>query len=321
MIVTVTPNTAIDRTLFIPYFEWNHTIRASKAIMGMGGKATDASWILGELGAANQALGFAAGLVGRQMARMLENQGCETDFVWVDGETRINSIIICEGKGKQSTLVAGGLAVNPEHIEMLETHYQAALTTATCVIIGGSLPEGVDPKLYTKLVRQARQQGIPVVFDASGPGLKTGLDGKPTVVKPNRDELRQLTDKPVETLKDVYKAAKKLQTIYPEISFVITLGEDGALAVFDDDHYWISPPAIKVVSSAGAGDGVLAGLAIALSRGENLTEGLRLGFAAAGAVCMTARTADCRREDVDKLLHTIKITPILDENNLLSIFR
>jgi 1-phosphofructokinase family hexose kinase len=311
MIVTVTPNTAIDRTLFIPSFEWNRTIRASKAVMGMGGKATDASWILGELGEANRALGFAAGLVGRQMVRMLRQRGCETDFVWVGGETRVNTVVVCEGSSQQSTLVAGGLQVSAEHIDMLRARYEAALDVATCAIIGGSLPEGVEPSLYTTLVQQAGQRGIPIVFDASGPGLKAGLQGRPTVAKPNRDELHQLTGRPVDTLAEVYGAAQDVRFAHPGVSLVITLGEEGALAFFPDDIYLITPPSVEVVSSAGAGDGVLAGLALALSRGENLKEGLRFGFAAAGAVCMTPGTADCRREDVEKLLPTIKITPYI----------
>ena len=308
MIVTVTLNTAIDRTLFVPFLEKNRTIRASRSVMGMGGKAADASWILGALGVPNLALGFAAGLVGQQMEEMMHERGVRTDFVRVKGETRINTIIVCEDGSGQTTIVAEGLEVYPEHVDALRMRYQKALGEATCVLIGGSVPRGVDPALYTQLVQEARSRHTPVVFDASGPGLLAGLAGSPTFAKPNRDELHELTGRSVTSLEEIYHAAYDLRERYGT-SLVITLGEEGALAVLPERAYWIPPPPVKVVSTAGAGDAVLAGLAVALSTGEPLEDGLRLGFAAAGAVCLTPATADCRRADVERLLPLIELIP------------
>ena len=88
MIITLTPNTAIDYTLQVSSFQLNRTIRATDSAWGMGGKATDVSWILGKLGIPTRALGFAAGSNGARMENMLGERGVETDFVWVDGETR-----------------------------------------------------------------------------------------------------------------------------------------------------------------------------------------------------------------------------------------
>jgi len=94
MILTVTLNPALDRTYLIKDFAWNRTIRAKQAVPGMGGKGTDASWILGELGYRSRALGFAAGNAGKIMEKLLRTRGCQTDFVWVGGETRVNIVII-----------------------------------------------------------------------------------------------------------------------------------------------------------------------------------------------------------------------------------
>src|SRR5512134_2889177 len=103
MIITLTPNTGIDHTVQISSFQPNSTIRALESAWGMGGKATDVSWILGKLGVRTRALGFAAGRNGRRMESMLRERGAETDFVWVEGETRLNAVIVVEGEG-QSTI-------------------------------------------------------------------------------------------------------------------------------------------------------------------------------------------------------------------------
>ena len=308
MIVTVTLNPALDRTCFIKDFAWNRTIRASQAVPGMGGKATDASWILGELGYANLALGFAAGDTGRLMEKMLRQRGCKTDFVWVEGETRTNIVIISdEGKG-QSTLTEPGLQIDTRELDKLKDKFSAALKSASCVLIGGTIPPGLDVSIYTELVTQARQAGLPVIFDASGPGLKAGMQGRPTVAKPNIDEIAELYGQSVTNIEEAYKAGRELQDKYGA-ALVITLGKEGALAVLPGRAYRIPVLAIPVVSTAGAGDAVSAGLAAALSEGKPLEEGLRLGFAAAAAVCLTPATADCRRADVERFLPQIELAP------------
>ncbi len=308
MIVTVTPNTAIDRTLFVPSFRLNQTLRAGLVAIGMGGKPADASWILGEMGIPSLALGFAAGSTGRQMEAMLRARGVTTDFVWVGGETRVNTLIVCQDGSGQSTITVETLVVMPGDVTALIDRYQIALDEATCIVMGGSVPGRVDPVVYTDMLRGARERGIPVVFDASGPALRAGLEGGPAFVKPNRAELEELTGQAVPTVEAAYHAACDVHDQYGA-SLVVTLGEDGALAVLPDRAYRIPPLIMKAVSTAGAGDGVLAGLAAALARREPLEEGLRLGFAAAAAVLMTPSTADCRRVDVEKLLPAVELIP------------
>lgn len=308
MIVTVTLNPALDRTYFVRDFEWNRTIRASQSVPGMGGKATDASWVLGELGYANLALGFAAGDTGRRMEKMLRQRGCKTDFVWVEGETRTNIVIVSdEGKG-QSTLTEPGLQIDARELDKLKDKFSAALKKASCVLIGGTVPPGIEVSIYTELVTQAREARVPVVFDASGPGLKAGMEGRPTMAKPNIDEIAELYGRPVTTVEEAYKAGRELQDKYGA-ALVITLGKEGALAVLPGRAYRIPVLQIPVVSTAGAGDAVLAGLVAALSEGKPIEDGLRLGFAAAAAVCLIPATADCRRADVQRLLPQIELKP------------
>lgn len=308
MIITVTPNTAIDRTLFVPEFRLEKTIRSSRVVLGMGGKGTDASWVLGAIGAPNRALGFAAGLAGERMRTMLEERGSETDFVWVDGETRVNIILVHEDGQGQSTFTVDTLKVTEADQAALRERFAGSMVDGKSVILGGSPPRGVRPDLYADLVAEARRHGVPVILDASGETLRAAISYRPTIIKPNRDELAQITGRTIGSLQDIYQAAR---AVYDEhgVQMVVTLGEEGALAVLADRAYRIPPLDLEVVSSAGAGDAVLAGMAVSFANGEPLEEGLRLGFAAAGAVMLTPATADCRKEDVDRLLEKVEIIP------------
>ena len=308
MIVTVNPNTAIDRTIFVPTFVINRTIRATSFAIGMGGKAADASYILGELGIPNLALGFAAGQTGEQMDAMLRAKGVTTDFVWTAGETRHNVLIVCEDGSGQSTLANESLVVTQKDVDLLWEKYLTTLSFASCIILGGSLPTGVQVGFYTTMIREARRRDIPVVFDASGAALRAGLEGRPTIVKPNQFELGELTSERIASINDAYQVARKIQITYGS-SLIVTLGEQGALAVLPDRSYFVPPLEVKVVSTAGAGDGVLAGLAVCVSRKQAWEEGLHLGFAAAAAVMMTPGTADCHRSDVESLLTKVILLP------------
>ena len=310
MIVTVTPNTCIDRTLVVREFILNKTVRAARWATGMGGKAADASWILGEYGIPSLALGFKAGESGRQMEQMLQSRGTQTDFTEVEGETRVHTVIVMADGSGQSTFSVTSLKVAPAHIQDLEDRFSAVLGSADCIVIGGTLPAGVPEDLFARLISRARDHKVPVIFDASGNALRKGLDGQPTLIKPNRDELEEFTGHRLATLEEIYKAGRDIQSTYG-CSPVVTLGGEGTLAILPDRSYLIPVLPVDVVSTAGAGDGMLAGLAAALSTGKSMEEGLRLGTAMAGAVCMQLATADCRKADIDALLPRVQLIPYL----------
>jgi len=309
MILTVTPNTAIDWTILVQHFVWNETLRASQNVWGMGGKPADASWVLGELGISTKAMGFSAGITAKKMEELLHLKGVKTDFVQVEGETRVDVHIIDEQNHGQSTLVVDTLLVKPAHIQELFKKYEAALDKASAVITGGSLPRSLEKNILVDLVRMARERDIPVALDTSGKYLLPALEAHPNVIKPNRMELSTIAGKPVITVEDAYHAAHNILTKYGT-EVIVTLGAADALAVLKDRSYLIPMPKVdKVVSTAGAGDGILAGIGYALAQRKPMEEGLKLGFAAAGAIIMTLGTADCHKADVEKLLPTIQLIP------------
>jgi 1-phosphofructokinase len=307
-ILTVTANTTIDLTVFVPAWKPDTTIRATRTVQSMGGKPADASFILGELGIPSLATGFAAGTTGHKVVELLEGRGASCDFIWVDGDTRINVIVIDDGAGTHTTVTTTTMTVTEAHRAALLEKVQEALPDASVLVTGGTLPHGVPPAFYAELIGLARAAGVPVIFDASEPNLSAGLAAGPTIIKPNRDELSALLGRPVRSIDDAYAAGRDLNAQFGVIP-IITLGGEGGLAVLPDRAYRVPPIPVQVVSPAGAGDAVLAGMAASFERRQPLEEGLRLGFAAATAVLLQPGTADCRKADVETFLAQVQLLP------------
>jgi 1-phosphofructokinase family hexose kinase len=274
----------------------------------MGGKASDVSWILGRLGVPTRAMGFAAGPNGVRMEQMLRQRGVETDFIWVEGETRLNTILVVPGEG-QSTITSPSLEVLPEHMSMFFEGYEKSLADADCIVMGGSLPNGVPVEFYAQAIDRAHTHEVPVIFDSSGPSLVAGIKSHPKLIKPNQTELSDLLGFMPNSPPDIQQAAQKLKEQFG-VDVIVTLGDQGAIAVFEEGCYFVQPLSTPIVSSAGAGDGVLAGMALAYSRKESFTYGLQHGFALAGAILKTLATADFRIEDYIYLLSKVIITPL-----------
>lgn len=308
MIVTVTANTGLDFVYFIPSFDVGQTLRARAVVQSMSGKPADCSWILAELGITSLALGFAAGYTGEIVEEMLRGRGITTDFVPVEGESRRNLIIATEDGNPHTPITSSSLIVNETHVAALRTKYVAALDGCELVVLGGTLPKGMRPDYYTDFIALARARGIPVIFDAGEPNLSAGLISGPSFCKPNRDELSGFVGSRVETIAEAYDAGRELLRRYGTVP-IISLGDDGGLAVLPDRAYRIPPLDVPVVNAAGAGDAILAGLSYSIVRGLPIEDGLRYGFGAASAVVTTPGTADCSREDVERYAALVEVLP------------
>lgn len=308
MIVSLTPNTTLDLTVFVPKLVMNTTIRARRTYHSMGGKPTDASFILGRMGVGSLALGLAAGAVGDKVKAMLEAEGVRTDFIPADGETRINTVIIDEHSGEHTTITTASMSVTAVQLDTLRQRYTKALDRASVLITGGSLPPGVRPEFYAEAIELAKARAVPVIFDAAPPNLEAGLMAGPTFIKPNEHELSALAGRKLRTIEELYAAGKDILG-RQGTQVVITMGADGALAVLKDQGYRIPPIPVEVSSPAGAGDAVLAGLAQAIHHKRPIEEGLRLGIATATAVCLQPGTADYQVADMQRFLPQVELIP------------
>ena len=308
MIVTLTANTTMDQVMMLPSYVAGATLRATHTFHTIGGKPTDASYILGRHGIPSRALGFAAGAIGERIGDILREQGVTVDFVTVEGESRMAIVLATADDGLQTTITPSTLQVQTHHVEALFAQLEATLPHASCLVTGGTLPSGLTPEFYTRVVEAARRHGVAVVMDAKADNLRAGLEAGVRYIKPNREELEGLMERPLPTIEAVYQAGRELAHRYG-VTAVITLGGEGALIV-DIDHAWHIPPIkIDVVSAVGAGDAVLAGVARVASGQLSLQDGLRFGIATATAVCLHPGTANFELETMYAFLPHVQILP------------
>jgi 1-phosphofructokinase family hexose kinase len=308
MVITVTPNTALDRTLRIARLLPNRTLRAQPATLSPTGKGVDVSLVLAEIGVPSVAMGFLAGDTGRQLEAALRAKSITPALTWVDGETRMNTVIIGEADGSHTTLTADSLVVREAHVAALIESFAQRIAFAKCVALGGSIPAGVDPSLYAQLVAIAKQHGAKTILDATGPAMMLALAAQPDWIKPNREELEALAGCEVRTLQDAWHAAKMLRARHG-VHVLASLGADGSLAVMGDASLYAPALPVPVVNPAGAGDALVAGLAASIARGEPVEAGIRLGVACASATLMKRGTAECDRADIERLLPAARVMP------------
>jgi len=321
MILTLTPNPTIDRVIFVRNFRLGTVVRAEREVVTPSGKGVDASLVIHELGGDTVAAGLNAGLNGRLLTDLLDQMKVAHDFVPAHGETRIAVILVDLAVGQQSTITAPTLTATGEHLSRLLAlldHYASApgprlQGQAWGVICGGSLPPGLPPDSYARLVRHARQQGLVTLLDTSGEPLRQGVAGLPHILKINRYELESLdpeiTDDQ-ESSEDIARLTDRLADRLNEWAseaLIVTLGERGALAVTPEGCYHAQPPQVSVVNTAGAGDALSAGVMLARSQDADWPAALALGTAAAASVVMNEGTAICRREQVEELLPQVQV--------------
>ena len=315
MILTVTPNSAIDRVIFVRGFRLGEKARGEGETFTPSGKGVGVSLAIHELGGATLATGLAAGRNGQLLATLLDEIGIRHDFVPADGETRIAVILVDLDRERQSTITVPTLRATSAHLQGLLDGLERHASHAWGAVFGGSLPPGLPRDAYVHLVRRARQLGLYTLLDSSGQPLREGVAGLPHILKVNQNELGALCPEVADDLagatRDVDAVAARLRDrlgTWASDAVIVTLGERGVLAITAGHTYLARPPRVPVVNTAGAGDALSGGLMLTLSRGGDWPDGLALGTAAAASVVMNAGTGVCRRNQVDALLPRVTLT-------------
>jgi 6-phosphofructokinase 2 len=311
MIYTITLNPALDRTLWIQKVRDDVSNRILEEKSFAGGKSVDVSKVLKNLGVDNIALGFVGGFAGRELEGRLLNEGIETDFVRVSGETRTNIIIHETGTGKQLAFNARGPEIKPDElmqfIEQLEK-----LPCGDVVAIGGSIPLGVSPEIYRKIISLVKKCQAKVVLDVDGEALRQGIKAHPNVIKPNIHELSELAGRELKGLDDVVTAARSINQQGVEI-VLVSMGAKGILLVSDDQQYLAVPPNVNVESTIGAGDSSVAGFVFGLVQGKDLKQCLIYAVAAGTATTLRQGTALCQKDDFERIVPLVLLTDLLEK--------
>lgn len=282
MILTVTLNAALDITYKVPALTPHASHRVTEVIERPGGKGLNVARVLAALGHDVTVTGFAGGDTGRVLHDHLTREPRLTDaLVPVEGATRRTLAVVDAASGDTTQLNEPGPAVSPAEWSAFQESYEELLREdATAVALCGSLPPGVPVGAYATLVRAARAAHVPVLLDTSGEALRRGVAARPDIVKPNADELAELTGshEPAQATRDARRRGAH--------AVVASLGAAGLRAVTPEGTWQATPPTRVRGNPTGAGDSAVAGLLSAL------VEGLPWPDRLARAVALSAATVE-----------------------------
>jgi 6-phosphofructokinase 2 len=305
MIYTITLNPALDRTIWIDRIRDDVSNRILEEKSFAGGKSIDVSKVLKNFGVENTALGFVGGFAGRELEGRLLNDGIQSNFVRVSGETRTNIVIHERETGRQIVFNARGPEIRPselmQFVELIED-----LPCADVVTIGGSLPLGVSPEIYRKIITLVKRCPATVALDVDGAALKVGIQARPNVIKPNIHELSELVGRELTEIGEILAAAREVNGQGVEI-VLVSMGGRGILLVADGKEYLGVPPAVKVESTVGAGDSSVAGFISGLVRGKDLKQCLKYAVAAGTATTLQQGTALCQMKDFQRIVAQVSL--------------
>lgn len=308
LITAVGLNLSIDRTIelarLIPY----GTNRALSTRIDPGGKAVNVALMAARLGAEASITGFMREENARFFLDKLEAEGVAADFHTLPGAMRVNLKALDRAAGAVTEFNESGAPVAPEDLEAIVEKVAARAGAGGWLVLTGSLPPGCPKDFYLRLIRAAGR--CSVALDADGEALALAVEGKPRLVKPNRKELEGLAGRAMETVDDVRRGALALIERGVEIA-VVSLGDKGALAAGRGECLFAEPPDVAVQSTVGAGDAMVAGLAVALERGADLHVSLRTAVAAAGAAVGTPGTQAAPLERIQHIYETITIQKVM----------
>jgi 1-phosphofructokinase len=286
-VVTVTLNPAIDQTVSIPSFAAGRVNRVTESRSFPGGKGVNVACVLADLGVEVIVTGFLGSLNAEIFEKTFQSKGIEDLFVRVPGMTRTGLKILDPSTERTTELNFPGLAPGREEVRELFERLTDLAVEDRWFVLSGSLPPGMPEDLYAPVVSTLRRRGCHVLLDTSGPPLRAALETerRPVVMKPNVDELAELTGETLETPAAVRAAAVSLLERGVG-KVVVSMRGEGALFVEPGRALLAKPPRVTVLSTVGAGDAMVAGIVAALLRGGSLEDVARQGTAC-GAYAVT----------------------------------
>jgi len=265
MIVTLTTNPSLDRTIEVDVLARGAVLRAHDGRVDPGGKGINVARALLTQGHKARAVLPTGGAEGRQLADLLVAEGVDLRPVPIAGAVRSN-ITIAEADGTVTKVNEPGPALSRNEIADLVDATLDACAGADWLVLSGSLPPGMGDDTYAELLARSRTSGLRRALDTSGPAFRAALDRLPDLVKPNREELAEATGRPVDTLGDALSAARELIAA-GAVAVLASLGPDGALLVDRRGVLHAEAPVEQPRSTVGAGDALLAGFLAAGGEG------------------------------------------------------
>lgn len=302
MIYTVTLNPALDKTVEIPSLTVDSVNRITTMRTDPGGKGINVSKVIKSLGGKSIATGILGGSTGRAISTALEAMGIQTGFWFVEGETRTNLKVIDPVNHTNTDLNEPGITVSEEILNGLLQELLMEVSEGDIVVLSGSLPKGSPKDTYAAWVRACKKAGAKVILDADGELLAEGLGASPYLIKPNNHELSALMGEKLDTPEELEKAARTLMEKHNIAKIVVSMGGAGALYITEKETLYAEGLKVPVKSTVGAGDSVVAALAVSEESGKTLEETVRLSTACGAANVMCSGTQAAEYEVIKSLL-------------------
>ena len=301
MISTVTLNTSIDKAyqLSCPLVDGT-VMRVSTCIDNAGGKGLNAARAVATCGEKILATGFVGGNNGRLLCELLDADGIEHDFVSVAAETRC-CVNVLEPGGRSTEFLEPGRPVSEDEVAAVRAKISEVAARADVVTFNGSVPTGCGTGIYRELVEIVRAAGKPAILDTSGTLLVESLAARPTMIKPNTDEICAILGRKPESIDEIVAAAREVHEQYGIEKVVVSLGGDGSVMACTDGVFRGRAPRIEVVNPVGSGDTMVGAFAVAMARGMGATDQLAFAMACASANCLTASTGHFDMAVADEL--------------------
>ena len=312
MIVTVTLNAALDRTLTVPNFQRGQRHRASQVLTLAGGKGINIARALKRLGVPVVATGLAGGRTGTRIVEELTSEAILNDFVRIDDESRTSTAIVDPTGGSYTELNEWGPHVSGEELEMLLEKLVYLSQGADYVVFAGSLPRGIDDDFYGEAVHELNRRGAQTVLDAEGEPLRLGVQAEPLLVSPNEREAEALVGQEFNDDDDFLTGLETIAEMGARN--VLVTRESGCWALLRTDRhasrYRAEAPRVEPVSAVGSGDVLLAAFVAARLDGRADEEALRAAVAAGAASTLEIGAGRFEPREAGRLVGSIEVSQL-----------
>jgi 1-phosphofructokinase family hexose kinase len=285
VIVTVTLNAALDRTLTVPNFQRGQRHRASQGLSLAGGKGINVARALKRLDIPVVATGLAGGRTGMRIVEELTGEAILNDFVRIADESRTSTAVVDPTGGSYTEINEWGPHVEPEELAMLLEKVEYLARGADFVVFSGSLPRGVEDNFYGETIRELNRRHVRAVLDCEGEPLRLGSEAEPYLVSPNQREAEGLVGQELNDQEDFVMALERIADMGARN--VMITSETGCFGLFREDRrrllFRAEAPQLEPISAVGSGDVLLAGFLAARVAEEPLEPALRRAVAAGAA--------------------------------------
>jgi tagatose 6-phosphate kinase len=314
MILAVTLNPALDVTHHVRHADWDGVNRPHQVLTRPGGKGLNVARVLRTLGADVRAIGLAGGLDGQAVREGLAAASVPAVFTPIAGQTRRTFTVVDEAANRVAAFNEPGPAVSDTEYQLFRALFGGEVRGCSVAVLSGSAPPGVPVTGYAALTSTAVAAGVPVILDADGPALRHALAAGPAIVKPNLAELERAAGRSLRTggepdLDAAAGAARELTAAGADAA-VVSLGPHGLLAVTPDGTWLATPAARTAGNPTGAGDAVVAGLALGLSLRSRWEERLRTSAALGAAAVAAPAAGDINLDDYHRELDRVELAAI-----------